>query len=294
MAIRVSCNRCTKRISIDEAFAGGVCRCPYCTAINNVPGGHRGSQVAQKSADAVGAKAVTRETPPSQIPVADRVVFQGITAMALMAMLVAFVVVAIVLIVKATGGGDSNGRPPALSNPFVPGKGASIAGVPVRSPVVYVIDSSRSMELAYDYAVQMAGASMQSLPAGAKAAVVVALETGTHSTGSLVAMPSGRSLVTGVAGEVDPYGNADLGAAMDEAMGMQPATIVLFVRKYVDDLVGRADRAKQQGVTLVVIVLGGRPDMVDGADALAKRADGRCCSFALEQLARWRRERANP
>jgi len=37
MAIKIRCVECRKKISIDEAFAGGVCRCPYCTAIVYVP-----------------------------------------------------------------------------------------------------------------------------------------------------------------------------------------------------------------------------------------------------------------
>ena len=37
MAIRIKCQQCSRRISIDEAFAGGMCRCPYCKAISLVP-----------------------------------------------------------------------------------------------------------------------------------------------------------------------------------------------------------------------------------------------------------------
>ena len=37
MAIRIRCSDCRKKILIDEAFAGGVCRCPYCTALVFVP-----------------------------------------------------------------------------------------------------------------------------------------------------------------------------------------------------------------------------------------------------------------
>ena len=37
MAIKVRCTGCRKRISVDEAFAGGVCRCPYCGATSSVP-----------------------------------------------------------------------------------------------------------------------------------------------------------------------------------------------------------------------------------------------------------------
>lgn len=37
MTIRIKCQQCSRRISIDEAFAGGMCRCPYCKAITLVP-----------------------------------------------------------------------------------------------------------------------------------------------------------------------------------------------------------------------------------------------------------------
>jgi hypothetical protein len=38
MALKINCPECNRRISVDEAFAGGVCRCPYCKAIVFVPG----------------------------------------------------------------------------------------------------------------------------------------------------------------------------------------------------------------------------------------------------------------
>lgn len=37
MSIRIRCSECTKKISVDDAFAGGVCRCPYCKALVMVP-----------------------------------------------------------------------------------------------------------------------------------------------------------------------------------------------------------------------------------------------------------------
>ena len=33
MAIKLRCAECRKKLSVDEGFAGGVCRCPYCKAI---------------------------------------------------------------------------------------------------------------------------------------------------------------------------------------------------------------------------------------------------------------------
>ncbi len=38
MPLRLQCPECQKRIVVDEAFAGGVCRCPDCKALVRVPG----------------------------------------------------------------------------------------------------------------------------------------------------------------------------------------------------------------------------------------------------------------
>ncbi len=37
MALRIRCSQCQKKISVDEAFAGSMCRCPYCKMIIRVP-----------------------------------------------------------------------------------------------------------------------------------------------------------------------------------------------------------------------------------------------------------------
>ncbi|MBN1553269.1 MAG: hypothetical protein JXA11_00875 [Phycisphaerae bacterium] len=37
MALKVRCSQCQKKISVDEAFAGSMCRCPYCKMIVQVP-----------------------------------------------------------------------------------------------------------------------------------------------------------------------------------------------------------------------------------------------------------------
>jgi hypothetical protein len=39
MAMKILCTGCKKKISVDEAFAGGACRCPYCKEIVLVPAG---------------------------------------------------------------------------------------------------------------------------------------------------------------------------------------------------------------------------------------------------------------
>src|SRR5882757_5608980 len=35
--IRITCTNCKAQLSIDEAFAGGVCRCQHCGTIQTVP-----------------------------------------------------------------------------------------------------------------------------------------------------------------------------------------------------------------------------------------------------------------
>lgn len=37
MSLKVRCSQCQKKISVDEAFAGSMCRCPYCKMIVRVP-----------------------------------------------------------------------------------------------------------------------------------------------------------------------------------------------------------------------------------------------------------------
>ncbi len=49
MAVKVRCSECRKKISVDEAFAGSMCRCPYCKAIVMVPAG--GESPARESGE---------------------------------------------------------------------------------------------------------------------------------------------------------------------------------------------------------------------------------------------------
>ncbi len=37
MAVKIRCSECRKKISVDEAFSGSMCRCPYCKSIVMVP-----------------------------------------------------------------------------------------------------------------------------------------------------------------------------------------------------------------------------------------------------------------
>src|SRR3954468_17684813 len=49
--IQINCTQCRQVLQIDDAFAGGVCRCKFCGAIQTVPkrfkGGGDGGQEAE-------------------------------------------------------------------------------------------------------------------------------------------------------------------------------------------------------------------------------------------------------
>ena len=52
--IRLECTNCKQTLEIDDAFAGGVCRCQYCGTIQTVPvaakgGSGRGPVVKAKT-----------------------------------------------------------------------------------------------------------------------------------------------------------------------------------------------------------------------------------------------------
>ena len=56
--IRINCTHCKAQLSIDEAFAGGVCRCQFCGTIQTVPKHLKGAENMQAVAAGVGAWAI--------------------------------------------------------------------------------------------------------------------------------------------------------------------------------------------------------------------------------------------
>jgi hypothetical protein len=54
--ISLTCTSCKKVLEIDDAFAGGVCRCQYCGTIQTVPASLKQSSRAGSPAIGTGAK----------------------------------------------------------------------------------------------------------------------------------------------------------------------------------------------------------------------------------------------
>lgn len=304
MAIKIHCKRCSRRISIDEAFAGGVCRCPYCKTINNVPG-QFGARAVQQRPDAPPAGATSGPrvamragaAGQDEIPVADRMVFQGVATLILMVMLLAMVVVGVVLVFSSRGGGNGNGgandhtadrvQPPP-PNPFVTGQPRTVAsGVAFETPVAYCIDAGGSMRGVYYYAVLMTAASVDSLTRDDAFRVFLAEEGSTQIISQDIAGLVNGKEIERIAGDIIPTGVGDTVDALEEAMNFEPATIVLFARKTVDapQLVAWARR---QGVVIITVSLDGNEAIDESLADLADKTDGQSLSFSAGQLERWR------
>src|SRR5437016_2000318 len=58
--ISLTCTSCKKVLEIDDAFAGGVCRCQYCGTIQTVPSSLK--KVIRPGSPGVGAKTLYQRT----------------------------------------------------------------------------------------------------------------------------------------------------------------------------------------------------------------------------------------
>ena len=170
--INITCTSCKKVLSIDDAFAGGVCRCQYCGTIQTVPAKAsktlfenkaRSASTATGSgsglddlADVVQSSGLSdarlRKQPASPPPRPKNLMpVLGLAAAAI----IVLVVVILVLAFRGSGGSkastvaavDSTAVPdhPAPVNSPIPVLTPSFCGVPIdQSVVVYVIDNGSS------------------------------------------------------------------------------------------------------------------------------------------------------
>ncbi len=212
MAITIRCSECKKKISVDEAFTGSMCRCPYCKAIVSVPESGARSAKARPAApsprpDAPKHKApATRQPAEAGQPSADSdlkgahraqhvamakpVRVQGIFTLVLIGLLVlvlgglAWAVVAMV----SSNGEESPHQgpvaqaprdpnappPPSRVNPFAAGGSSVVAGdIAIQPPVAYVVDAGGAMRPTIGYAAVMVYRSVASLPESARARLLV-------------------------------------------------------------------------------------------------------------------------
>ena len=304
--MKIRCTDCRKKISIDDAFAGGVCRCPYCTAIVSVPGqmpeeSRQPRPEAPTSRPAFPAPTAVGERPlrpgvPAEaaapeerrIPVATPVMVQGVFALALLGLLALMLIgVVVVLFIDFDGDAPVDGE---LPNPFAANPSApAVAGdIKVAAPVIYVVPASGSMAQIIDYASKMALASIGSLRNGEFSVLLCGqrrdkfMASGYARSNKANVEAAGKFLEN-----VRCRGVSNIGRAMKSALDRKPKTVVLLWRGAADDMAGLAERAKKQGVLIVTIALDASEQDRQSQAAFAKAAGGKSVSYTRGDLAHW-------
>ena len=300
MALRIRCSECSKRISIDEAFAGGACRCPYCTAVVFVPGGPKESTGLARPAEP-GARPQGPESPVpgppgpyEDVPVAQPVKLQGIITIILLGLLVLILAGGAVLVVTSLsvdGEGEGDEELPAAErvNPFVPGaSGPAVGELAIETPVVYCIDAGSSMSHMFSYAEGIVLASIGSLRRGDRFAVLLSAEGADKIMpgGYHFGEPEDRQAASDFMSGAERIGAADITRSLAAAVAMEPRprTVVLFARKPVEGAPDIAARAARQGTAVVTVSLDASSRVKKSMAALADASGGRSISYAFSEL----------
>jgi hypothetical protein len=298
MAIKIRCQDCSKKVSIDEAFAGGMCRCPYCKALVYVEdfaaGGAR--PVAPTSRPAAPGQTSPAETQAraeaearaaadvEHVPMARPVKIQGIITIILLVLLVFMVGGGIAMTVLYLRGGKNTYVPLPVTQPAridkMPEHGAGVVDISITVPVIYVLDGGSGMRSEFDSLRVMVLNSVESLGNG-KFSVIVAGEGEDKVIAPDLAAggKDGVQTLTPMLQEVIPAGAADIQRALKAAIARKPRTIVLSTRKPVYDVMSLAEQAKAQGTVIHTIVIDGDSEVNELMKKLAEASGGQARTF---------------
>ena len=319
MAIKIRCSECSKKISIDEAFAGGACRCPYCKAIVMVPGEAQGVAPGRPTAprpDAPGdVAAQSAAAVPEDVPMADPVRVQSYVAVGLIALLIlAMIAGVVVLLVHLKGCGE---KPEQARNEFgevaVPANpfetkigGASVAGdVKIEAPVVYVIACGSSMGTMMDMSAKIVSVSVRTLKNDQKFTAIMALPPGGSDHPGTVKLPPGAVMfqndMVGGGGaaakdvlkfmtdllDTPRNGVVDVGPAIKAALAMNPKTVVVFTRNQIEGGEALAAEAQKAGIKLVTMGMDAEDDVKDNLKKISDAAQSETRTFSAPMLDTW-------
>jgi hypothetical protein len=321
MAIRVRCTGCNKKVSVDDAFAGGACRCPYCKEIILV-----GGELAQTSGTRPYAPVERPDTPDEappggegqrpldarEVPMANPVHVQGILILVLMGLALVLIAAAIWLGMSMSSASKEEANQPAGASaaPGQPGPvrggpatptaspapaGPNIAGIKIAAPVIYVVDCGGSMKNVFDFARYMTRLSVRSLGAGGNFDIVLSAEAGEKSLGGAGGGAGGNYRKGGPEGdaaakpflEVSPEGTCNIEKALEAAIARRPKTIVLLRRGPVAGAKELADKAKAANVTIVAVGLASDSEAKESLSALTGPTGGQTQVFSEAALSSW-------
>ena len=286
MAVRIRCDGCFKKVSIDEAFVGGVCRCPYCKALVFV-GGHIDTTAGGPRLAAPGQARPSRPRAPEElaeiaqargqkeIPTADPVKLQGIVTIVLLGLLLVMIVGGIVLAVKLSGRQEQANGPG--DEPDEQTSEAMMAGMlRIKPPVVYCLQAGKGNLNEYEGARVMTNLSIRTLSEDEEFTVVVC-------AGGKVRFLSEEFIPGGAAGAIraDEFlaavktgGEAPLVAGIRAAMARQPRSIVVLAWSKIEDE-GLAVDARGRGVRILTVGIEPDPAASESLERLAEATGGR-------------------
>ncbi len=303
MAIRIRCKDCGKKISIDEAFAGGMCRCPYCKALVYVD---EASGVVAKAAARPDAPA-TRPAAPGQagepvvhsagpsanlppdaehVPMARPVKIQGIITIILLVLLVLMVgggITTAMFFIPGDGPGNGDVPPPPGQKPTInqiTKSGPGIVDITIATPVIYLLDGGSGMRSAFDSARMVTMRSVETL-GGEKYNILVSTE-GEDKLLSPDYVPGdreGMNTLKTFLQSVLPMGASNIPRSLKAAIDKKPKSIVLFTRKPVDNAMSLAETAKAQGTVIHTITIESDSEVIDSMKRLAETSGGEARDF---------------
>ena len=327
MAIKIRCTSCSKKISVDDAFAGGMCRCPYCTETVAVPdrrsrgkgqGGRPDSpdvrpdappvELVEPVAAPAPAPATETSTPAAtpavahQIPVANPVRTQWVLLVVLLAVMIACGIAAATWLARQRGRQQANGEQVEVKevNPFdvaavaATGK-AAIAGMEIRAPVVYCVDNGEGMHRIFDLLSAMTQVSIESLGQDRRFTLLVCARRDADGNERTWEMPGGyhaggaegRAKADGFLADVAWFGDVDMPGTIAKALELKAKTIVFCGRAKVADPKQLGAKAKAGGATIVTIAITNDDEAAASLAALAEASGGQTRRLELDELEAW-------
>ena len=300
MSIRMQCEGCSRNISVDDAFAGSVCRCPYCKALVVVPGspgaGSSGPrpeapvvrpespQAPAEAAPVAHADGPAAPAEPAPQAAGGRVavrrqrarVRRNMTFLALVAGLLVIALGGVLYILMTPEEPVSNTPQPEgperIDGPHFAHR------IPVRSPVIFVIDAGGSMRGHFDAATQAVFESALSLGEQGQFRVLVSREA--EIVGFRDGMAPGSEADAGAAKDwltnimAGGATEENLPAAIRQAMAERPAMVVVVAAKEIDGE-ALAREAREAGVPISTVSMVAYPEVVENLKQLAESAGGR-------------------
>jgi len=289
------CEGCGGNVTVDDAFSGSVCRCPYCKAIITVPPG-LGSQdenlerpdapPSQEEADSQIAQALPVEPvgTPSRVKSTHKA-RRKIALIAVMLILTLTLVAGLLYVLVIKPNAEANGKSNTVDD-----KKVDLLALDVKlvAPVIYCIDGGSTMYRpeGYDNAVEIVCKSIETLKSESKFNVLVFTERrckqlgDDYLTSTDESPDSARQFLKQFKAEGSTIGSVQEGMA--KAINMKPAMCVFFAAVHVEDTEEIIRLAKANNVQIITVSLDRYDDADESLTKIAEETGGQFKAFREE------------